>query len=161
MGQLIIILFLILNISVCVYVYIYIYIGTNFINFFTKNYTLPLLTISLIILKIMLQPQTFFTIFLKIIIDVVNSYQFAFRPTTCINFLITNNHSLHQQFVKKIVVLAFFFTYRPLKKFIDLKFKTKYTTQKKLIQQKKLPIAKLKQIKSNSPIFPKTNNLNL
>ena len=42
----------------------------------------------------------YLTIFLKII-DVENSYWFLSGPTTNITFLIINNHSLHQQFVKK------------------------------------------------------------
>ena len=44
------------------------------------------------------------------------------------------------------------------KKSINLKFKTKYTCPKKLAQQQKLPIVKLKKIKSNKPILSKTNN---
>ena len=36
-----------------------------------------------------------------------------------------------------------------IKKFIDLKSKTKYISPKKIAQQPKLPIVKLKQIKLN------------
>ena len=35
--------------------------------------------------------------------DVANSYFFSFEFTTKITFLLTNNHLLHHQFVKKIV----------------------------------------------------------
>lgn len=43
---------------------------------------------------------------------------------------------------------------------MDLKFKTKIKSPKNILTTK-LPIAKLKEIKSNQPILPKTNNLAL
>ena len=56
-----------------------------------------------------------------------------------------------------------------IKKIMNLKSKTKYISQKKFVQQQKLPIIKLKKIKSNQPILSgsqkkkpilsKTNNL--
>ena len=45
-----------------------------------------------------------------------------------------------------------------MEKSIDLKSKTKYTSTKKLAQQQKLPIIKLKKIKLNQPILSKINN---
>ena len=48
-----------------------------------------------------------------------------------------------------------------IKKFIDGKYKTKYTSQKKRkkkAQQQKLPIVKLKRKKLNQPILSKINN---
>ena len=48
----------------------------------------------------------FSTTFLQTV-KVANSYWFTFEPTTYINFLLTNNYSSHQQFVKKFVTLAF------------------------------------------------------
>ena len=41
-----------------------VYIGINFSNFFSINYIFRPLTIPLILLKVMLQSQNFFTIFL-------------------------------------------------------------------------------------------------
>ena len=46
-------------------------------------------------------------------------------------------------------------------KFIDLKTRTKLTSPKKLLQQQKLPIAKLKTTKPNQLILLKTNNMAL
>ena len=47
-------------------------------------------------------------------------------------------------------------SYKGYKKiFIDLKFKTKLTRPKNLAQKQKLPLAKLKEIKSNQSILPK------
>ena len=54
-----------------------------------------------------------------------------------------------------------FSIFKGYKKIIDLKSKTKYTSPKTLAQQQKLLIAKLKKIKSNQQILPKTNNLAL
>ena len=62
-------------------------------------------------------------------------------------FLLTNNHSSYQQYVKNSVT-SIFFILKVIKKFINLKSKTKYTNPKKLAQQK-LPIEKLKKIKPN------------
>ena len=45
--------------------------------------------------------------------------------------------------------LQHFVLFKDHKKSINLKFKTKYTCPKKLAQQQKLPIIKLKKIKSN------------
>ena len=42
-----------------------------------------------------------------------------------------------------------------IKKFIDLKSKTKYIGPKKIAQLQKLPIIKLKKIKLNRPILSK------
>ena len=54
-----------------------------------------------------------------------------------------------------------FSIFKGYKKIIDLKSKTKYMSPKTLAQQQKLLIAKLKKIKSNQQILPKTNNLAL
>ena len=48
---------------------------------------------------------------------------------------------------------------RTLKKFINLKSRTKLTSKKKLVQQQKILIAKLKIIKLNQLNLPKTNCL--
>ena len=48
---------------------------------------------------------------------------------------------------------------KTLKKFINLKSRTKLTSKKKLVQQQKILIAKLKIIKLNQLNLPKTNCL--
>ena len=48
---------------------------------------------------------------------------------------------------------------KTLKKFINLKSRTKLTSKKKLVQQQKILIAKLKVIKLNQLNLPKTNCL--
>ena len=48
---------------------------------------------------------------------------------------------------------------KTLKKFINLKSRTKLTSKKKLAQQQKILIAKLKIIKLNQLNLPKTNCL--
>ena len=45
----------------------------------------------------------FSIIFLRVV-DVVNSYWFVSEPTIYIIFLLINNHSLHQQFVKSLII---------------------------------------------------------
>ena len=52
----------------------------------------------------------YFATFLQTI-DMTNSYWFSFEPATNITFLLTNNHSSHQPFVKWFVSLAFSLKY--------------------------------------------------
>ena len=52
------------------------------------------LIISMIFFKSIVKVTNFFIIFLQTI-KIVNSYWFAFRPTTYIIILLTNNYSLH------------------------------------------------------------------
>ena len=53
-----------------------------------------------------------------------------------------------------------FLIFKDHKKSINLNFKQTIQAQKKLVQQQKLPIIKLKKkIKSNQPILSKTNIL--
>ena len=73
-------------------------------------------------------------------------------------YIIYQYHSPHHEFVKRVCILNVFLFLKAIKKFIDLNSKTKYTSPKTLAQQQKLPIAKLKRIKSNQQILPKTNN---
>ena len=69
----------------------------------------------------------FFTTFLQTV-EVENLYWFALGH--CLHhFLTVNIHSLRQQFVKKFVALAFLLV-KTIKKSIDLKSKTKYTSPK-------------------------------
>ena len=49
----------------------------------------------------------YFITFLQIVIGPI-SYLFSSGPTNNISFLFTNNHFSHQQFVKKIIFIAFF-----------------------------------------------------
>ena len=49
--------------------------------------------------------------------------------------------------LKKVYSSSIFLILKTIKKFIDLKSKTKYTSPKKLVQQQKLSIVKLKKIK--------------
>ena len=60
--------------------------------------------------------------------------------------------------LKKVYSSSIFLILKTIKKFIDLKSKTKYTSPKKLVQQQKLSIVKLKKIKLSQPILSKTNN---
>ena len=102
----------------------------------------------------MLHSQTFLQIVL-----IANSYWFTYECTTYIIFLRSNNHLLPQKFIKKVCNSSNFLILVTIKKFIDGKYKTKYTSQKKKkAQQQKLPIVKLKRKKLNQPILSKINN---
>ena len=86
------------------------------------------LTILLILLRVMLNviAINIFTTFLQIV-NVTNSYWFAFRPIIYTNFLLTNNQLPHQQFVKKNCNSSIFLLLKTIKKkSIALKSKIKY-----------------------------------
>ena len=78
----------------------------------------------------------FSTTFLQTV-EVVNFFWFTSRPTTYITFLLTNNHSLHQQFVKKNCNSSIFFFLKAIKIFIG-------TSPKKLSPTTKITNSKIK-----------------
>ena len=104
------------------YYYIYMCVLILAILFYKITFYFPL-KISLILLRLMLYSQTFLQIIL-----VSNSYWFAYGPNTHIIFLLSNNRTSHQQFVNDFGI---FLILKTIKKFIDLKSKTKYTSPKK------------------------------
>ena len=65
---------------------------------------------------------------------------------------------LHKQFVKKVCNSSIFLILMAIKKYIDLKSKTKYTSPKKISPPTNLPLVKLKTIKLNQTILLKTNS---
>ena len=75
---------------------------------FVKNFVKKFVFLTLLFLKKNLNIKSnvtvtnYFITFLQTI-DVANSYWFSFEPTTNIIFLLINNHSPYQQFVKNIV----------------------------------------------------------
>ena len=94
----------------------------------------------------------FFTIFLQTVL-VANFYWFTHGPTTHIIFLLTSNHPLIISVIyKKVCNASIFLILMTIKKIIDLKSKTKYISPKKIAQQEKLLIVKLKQKKRKSSI---------
>ena len=81
--------------------------GTNFSNFFIEKLHFCSLKNIIDSFKSIVIVINLSTTFLHIV-KVANSYWFAFGPNTYITFLLINNHSLHQQFIKKkFVVLTF------------------------------------------------------
>ena len=79
--------------------------------------------------------KNFFITFLQTFF-VANSYWFTYEHTTYIIFLLISNHLLHKLFIKKTYSSNIFLILVTIKKFIDLKSKTKYTSSKK--KKKKL-----------------------
>ena len=91
-------------------------------------------------------------------VKVANSYWFAH-----LHFLLTNNHSSHQQFVK-ILQFYHFPPFKGYKKINKLNLKQNIQAQKIISPTTKISnnkAKKKKKIKPNQPILPKTNNLAL
>ena len=75
--------------------------------------------------------QTFFTTFLQIVL-IVNSYWFAYGPPlTLFFYLLITTRYISNLFLKKNGSFSIFIILVTIKKFIDLKSKTKYTNPKK------------------------------
>ena len=90
----------------------------------------------------------FFTIFLQTVL-VANFYWFTHGPITHIIFLLTSNHPLIISVIyKKVCNASIFLILMTIKKIIDLKSKTKYTSQKKNSSTTKITNSKTRNVKN-------------